>query len=149
MNVPANWIRQGDGSYSPPSRALRGAAEAVASETGQNESKTATGHAKRIRQNTKPLMNKLETEYFEHLQVCRSEYTILHIQAVTFKLANGVRYTPDFFIVNPPMAFEVKGKWVDGDSFPKLKMAASVYPEISWRLAWKKDGVWQEQIVLP
>lgn len=46
-------------------------------------------------------------------------------------------------------AWEVKGKWVDGDSFPKLKMAAFVFPAIAWRLVWKQDGLWQEQLVQP
>jgi hypothetical protein len=105
----------------------------------------------RLRQNSKPLMNKLETDFFNYLVgVKHFTHTQIHAQAVTFKIANGLRYTPDFFILGIDTAYEVKGKWVDGDSFPKLKMAASVFPEISWFLVWK-DGnkAWQEQIILP
>ena len=97
-------------------------------------------------------MNGLESKFLDHLLVTtaftRQE---IRIQAVTFRLANSLRYTPDFFIIGclGAICYEVKGKWVDGDSFPKLKTAASVFPEISWRLVWKSDGIWKEQIVLP
>jgi hypothetical protein len=122
---------------------------------GQGDLKPARP-ATRLRQSSKPLMNKLETEFYGKLD---KAYPI-RIQAVTFKLANGLRYTPDFFCAEDyscasgisasfPTAWEVKGAWVDGDSFPKLKMAASVFPEIRWLLVWKKDGVWQEQEIKP
>ena len=103
----------------------------------------------RIRQSKKPLMNKLETEFFNHLSSLYPNWAI-HAQAMTFRLANGLRYTPDFVCISclPMVAYEVKGKWVDGDSFPKLKMAASVYPEIEWILAWKVNGQWKDQKVL-
>ena len=102
----------------------------------------------RIRQNPKPLMNKLETEFLE-TQLKTMYSTPISIQAITFRLANGLRYTPDFVSLSDLKAWEVKGAWVDGDSFPKLKMAAAVYPEIVWLLVWKKNGVWRGQRVLP
>ena len=108
----------------------------------------AQSSAKRIRQNTKPMMNKLETEFFES-QLKTMYSTPISIQAISFRLANGLRYTPDFVSLSNLKAWEVKGAWVDGDSFPKLKMAAAVYPEIVWLLVWKKNGVWREQRVLP
>lgn len=109
---------------------------------------------KRIRQSAKPLMNRLEQEYYERLKQNIS-LDLIHCQAITLKLANGLRYTPDFFVFQDERidsrtnAYEVKGKWVDGDSFPKLKMAAAVYKEVKFYLVWKQDGVWTEQIVLP
>lgn len=46
-------------------------------------------------------------------------------------------------------AWEVKGTWVDGDSFPKLKMFASQFPDIRVLLVWKdSEGQWQTQQVL-
>ena len=104
--------------------------------------------SKRIRQDSKPLMNKLETEYANRLLVLHPGIN-WHPQSVTLRLANGLRYTPDFFSFALCKVVEVKGKWVDGDSFPKLKMAASVYSELSFVLAWKQDGVWKEQNILP
>jgi len=107
----------------------------------------------RIRQNSKPLMNKLETEFYNRTWSA-TESKRVHIQAITFKLANGLRYTPDFVWQDicdsrwQIIAYEVKGAWVDGDSFPKLKMAATVFPEITWLLVWKESGVWKEQRVL-
>lgn len=99
---------------------------------------------KRIRQSTKPLMNRLEAEFYERIKT-----PSVHIQAITLKLANGLRYTPDFFCAQSRCAWEVKGKWVDGDSFPKLKMAASVWPDIHFILVWKdKDGQWTSQRIL-
>jgi hypothetical protein len=110
----------------------------------------APGEAvKRMRQSSKPLLNGLETSFLSHL--CSEEYlpSEVYSQAITLRLANGLRYTPDFFIFRDQTAWEVKGKWVDGDSFPKLKMAASVFLHISFRLVWKVDGVWHEQVILP
>jgi hypothetical protein len=110
--------------------------------------------AKRLRQDSKPLMNKLETEYLGYLKTLHPLARI-RSQAKTYRLANGLRYTPDFtaLIFDGEQiietAWETKGKWVDGDSFPKLKMAAAVWPEIKFILAWKQDGKWQEQIILP
>lgn len=105
----------------------------------------------RLRQSSKPLMNKLETEFLEKLKFDYRAFGGMKFipQSITFKLANGLRYTPDFFSITEKISWEVKGAWVDGDSFPKLKMAASVYPEISWRLVWKKESKWCEQIILP
>lgn len=107
---------------------------------------------KRLRQSSKPLMNKLEYQ-FERMMTDAYPELPLRAQAITFRLANGLRYTPDFVSFSYGIgvkAWEVKGKWVDGDSFPKLKMAAALFPEIVWTLAWKgTDGIWQQQIILP
>jgi hypothetical protein len=101
-----------------------------------------------MRQSSKPLMNKLEMQFERYITALYPNYDI-HAQAITFRLANGLRYTPDFVSFYPSIAWEVKGKWVDGDSFPKLKMAAALYPEVVWNLVWLKDGIWQEQKILP
>lgn len=77
-------------------------------------------------------------------------------QDVTLRLANGVRYTPDFFCFDlgrsGPAAWETKGFMRD-DASVKIKVAAHHYPEISFFLVTKrtkKQGVgWQINRVLP
>jgi len=113
---------------------------------------------KRLRQTNKPLMNKLEAEFYGRIKDAYPNYPPIRIQAKTYRLANGLRYTPDFTASSWPgdggpaqeTAWEVKGPWIDGDSFPKLKMAASVWPEVRWLLVWKDStGQWNEQRILP
>lgn len=112
---------------------------------------------KRLRQSSKPLLNKLETEWFNVIKDQYPNYPAIRPQAKTYKIANGLRYTPDFTVSSWPRAvgpatetaWEVKGKWVDGDSFPKLKMAAAAWPEVRFILVWKQDGEWKEQVILP
>lgn len=110
----------------------------------------ATGHpSRRLRQDHKPLMNKLEREYYDRF--LRNE-TDLCIQAVRFKLANGLWYKPDFFcphLTSNPIGIEVKGPHAFRGGFENLKMAAHQYPWIKWVLVWKDQGQWQEQTVLP
>jgi hypothetical protein len=109
---------------------------------------------KRIRQSTKPLLNKLESEWFEVLK-CR--WKIIVPQGLRFMLANGTWYKPDF-IVWPVgwesddhrlRAFECKGPHAFRGGKENLKIAAHQYPQIKWELVWKKDGQWQEQTIYP
>jgi len=74
-----------------------------------------TPKKKRIRQDPKPLMNKLEHEFF--LRLCppfdHNGYRLV-IQSVRFRLANGLWYKPDFLKVGddtdaPMVGYEVKG----------------------------------------
>lgn len=104
--------------------------------------------ARRIKQDHKPLMNKLEAEYLRILQARYPAAKIL-AQAVTVKLGNGCRFCPDLFSFNFKQAWEIKGRYAWDDSIVKLKVAATMLPEITWVLCWKQDGRWQEQIVLP
>jgi hypothetical protein len=112
----------------------------------------------RIRQDTKPLMNKLEAEWFAIINAQFPNYPRPRAQAVTIRLANGVRYTPDFFATDWPVpmgpskttAWEVKGKQAWDDAIVKLKVAASTWPEIAFVLVWKESGgEWKQQRVLP
>ncbi len=136
--IPTGYVRQSDGSY----------ARAKSSQLHSTE-KDSVEPEKRIRQSTKPLMNGLETAFYNEFLLGRYPPEKIQIQAITVRLANGLRYTPDFFTLSDLIAWEVKGKWVDGDSFPKLKMAAAVFPEVRWWLAWKTENGWQRQDVLP
>lgn len=115
--------------------------------------------AKRIRQSSKPLLNKLETEFFNRIKDKYPNFPPVRPQAKTYRLCNGVRYSPDFTASSWPYddnmaketAWEVKGKKAFDGSLEKLKMAAHEYPEIRWLLVWKdkNTGEWQEQVVLP
>jgi hypothetical protein len=111
---------------------------------------------KRIKQRGRQ-PTKIELEWHRILMAQYPNFPRPRSQAITFVLANGVRYSPDEFAVSWPQetgpslptCWEVKGKWVDGDAFVKLKMAAHEWPEVRWILVWKEDGQWKQQIVLP
>lgn len=104
---------------------------------------------KRLRQSSKPLLNKLE-------QAFKTEYLDLWgyrkalPQAIKFRLGNGIAYKPDFvdLTVLPVKAWEVKGPHAFRGGFENLKVAAGLYPDVQWFLAWKEDNLWRQQEVL-
>jgi len=114
---------------------------------------------KRIRQDSKPLMNKLETEFFHWIKDQYPNYPPVRPQAKTFRLANGLRYTPDFTCSIWPdeseegptreTAWEIKGKHIWDDAICKLKVAATAFPEVRWLFCWKIDGKWVMQEIKP
>lgn len=111
---------------------------------------------RRVKQKTKPLLNKLESEWLTILKECRGDNNFAEVrsQAIRFQLCNGVTFTPDLFsfawIRGEPHAWEVKGKHAWDDAIVKIKMAAQEWPEIKWILVWKSDdGLWREQEILP
>ena len=117
-------------------------------ESGSNSNaRVAAKRSKRIRQSSKPLLNKLEEEFLRTRLVGRG----YHVQGVRFRLGNGVWYKPDFvwFGEGRAVAYEVKGPHAFRGGFENLKIAASLYPEIRWLLVWKEDGLWKRQEVLP
>lgn len=106
-----------------------------------------------LRQQRGDQLNKLEKAFLGHLQAISSgDY--IHAQAITLKLANGVRYTPDVLLYTDGpdghgvIAYEVKGFMRD-DAAVKLKVAASLYPWIKFILVWRKAGEWQYQQIFP
>jgi hypothetical protein len=114
---------------------------------------------KRIRQSAKPLMNKLEQEFFKRLETRGADCSTfpligsLRAQALKFKIANNAFYKPDItgFCDGRLHAWEVKGnkgKNIDRGKLA-LKVAASAWPEVVFILAWKTDGQWNEQRILP
>jgi len=104
---------------------------------------------KRIRQESKPLLNKLETDFWKEFLEFR--YPKARAQALRFKLGNGIHYKPDFvdLSVQPVKAWEVKGPHAFRGGFENLKVAAHQYPEVRWILVWQQDGEWKQQEVLP
>lgn len=115
---------------------------------------------KRIRQSEKPLLNKLEAEFLDRLKTDAKRFELPEPrpQAIKLKLANGVFYKPDLFSTwwpvthtGKPTAWEIKclrGKSVDRGKLA-LKVAASLWPEIRFILAWKENNQWHEQEILP
>lgn len=103
----------------------------------------------RIRQKQSHGMNKLEAAFLAHLKTETPELVKIRFNAVRFELANGLHFKPGF-TVGIRDAYEVKGPWASRDAFPRLKMAARLYPEILWRLATrKKGGSWDVLLILP
>ena len=103
----------------------------------------------RIRQDTKPLMNKLEAAWLS--EVLKRTNPSARPQALKFRLGNGIAYKPDFvdFTGETVTCWEVKGPHAFRGGFENLKVAAAAYPEIRWVLVWKVAGEWQQQVVLP
>lgn len=109
---------------------------------------------KRIRQ-SRDKLNKLESAFqvwITHELSGVFDNPIVEAQSIRFRLGNGVWYKPDFVFIRPSgrwTIYEVKGpkSWRGG--FENLKVAASRYPLIQWVLAWKENGMWITQEVLP
>lgn len=108
----------------------------------------------RIRQNSAGL-NKTEQAFYDYLKTQEEtgvERTVLPPQSITLKLANGCRYTPDFFVAfhfqntngqivptTELIAYEVKGHMRD-DAAVKIKVAATTFPWITFYLVTKLPG---------
>jgi hypothetical protein len=108
----------------------------------------------RIRQSSQKL-NKTEAAFGLWLREHRPG-AIVVAQAITLKLANGVRYTPDFVTVefgpDGPgrvlTAYEVKG-FLRDDAVVKIKVAAKEYPWIRVIMVTKeRAGTWSMQEIL-
>lgn len=124
-------------------------------ETLADRYQITTVKKKRIRQSSKPLLNRLETEFlhwiYGELSSVFSSPCVM-MQSVRFKLGNGIWYKPDFVFIRPAgtwTAYEVKGKHLFRGGIENLKVAASQYPLIQWVLAYKEEGKWITQVVLP
>ena len=110
----------------------------------------------RLRQKQGDGMNKTERAFLEHLNSQYGPPWIHSAQSITLRLANGVRFTPDFFSVCQHalndvivMSWETKGHMRD-DAAVKLKVAASGYRWIKFNLVTKrKGGGWDIQQILP
>lgn len=105
----------------------------------------------RIRQNSAGL-NKTEQRFKEWVEANFPD-RLLFTQAVTLRIANGCRYTPDFvsFHDNCLAAYEIKGPHAWDDAIVKLKVAAAQFTFIHFTLvSWSRaDGVWRMEGVKP
>lgn len=109
------------------------------------------GTAPRLRQKTGPKLNKTETAFYLHL-VSHIPGAKVMPHAITLVLANGCRYTPDFYVEMPEgrdRFYETKGFMRD-DAAVKLKVAASTFTRFDFYLASrKKGGRWEIQRIFP
>lgn len=68
-------------------------------------------------------------------------------EGLTLKLADGVRYTPDFLVVENDGAMtllEVKGFMREAARL-RLRIAVEMYPAFRWFLIWAKKGGFDPQ----
>jgi hypothetical protein len=111
----------------------------------------ARGDSTKYGKRHKPgVMNRTETAYAEILQARKIAGEIIewHFEAVTFKLADDTRYTPDFgvLLANGEQEFvDTKGGGpIDPTSLVKIKCAAEKFPQfrfaIEQKLARKNIG---------
>lgn len=105
--------------------------------------------SKRLRQSVKPLLNRLETAFWAWMKVQRPELT-LRPQAKRYELARGIWYKPDFTAMDDARetAWECKGPRAFRGGFENLKVAARVWPEVTWILVWQDGGQWKAQEIL-
>lgn len=94
-----------------------------------------------------PAMNKTEAEYAGMLEArrLRGEVAWWRYEAITLKLADNTRYTPDFLVMLPDGVLEIhetKGGFIREDGWLKLKVAAALFPFRFFlcQKASKKDG---------
>jgi hypothetical protein len=86
-------------------------------------------------------LNKLESAW---LAVLRADITLawVGVHALTFKIGDDCRYTPDFIALNLDgelIAYETKGFMRD-DARVKLKVAARMFPFVGFVLVERKAG---------
>jgi hypothetical protein len=97
-------------------------------------------------------MSNAELEYAMELEMMRriGEIESWKYEGVTLKLADGCRYTPDFFVVVSSMILrlrfvEIKGAKVWEDSIIKFKVAKEQNPWAEWQMHQRsKDGQWSQ-----
>lgn len=97
------------------------------------------------------VMNKTETAYAAHLEGIKTLGAIewFDYEAVTFRIAKDVRYTPDFLVMKNDGVLEcheVKGFWAPQDKV-RIRTAAEKFPFrfVAFRKRSKKDGGgWEE-----
>ena len=92
------------------------------------------------------VMNRLEKEYSLVLDAMQARGEVLWwcFEGLTFKLAEGSRYTPDFAVLMADGQIEIhetKGRWI-GDAKTKIKVASAKFP-FQFRAVFaklKRDG---------
>lgn len=139
------------------SGATAGGAQAVSGGRGETTRETISGqpeggHRKTVARGTQREsgMNGTESEYASILEARRRAGEILEYQyeALTLKLADNTRYTPDFLVMTTCgdlELHEVKGGFIREDGWQKLKIAAGMFPFrffLCQKLAKKDGGKW-------
>lgn len=104
-------------------------------------------------------MNKSERAYSQYLDILHKEGRIAcyKFEAVTLKLGDDCRFTPDFLVIgiNGEVEFhDVKAKWkstgkvrIEDDARVKLSVASSTaFPFFVFRTVWKDGGTWHSKL---
>lgn len=97
-------------------------------------------------------MNKTEAAYAQHLHALQlaGQIRSWKFEAITLRLADNTRYTPDFLVeadglLTLPMRVlefhEVKGFWRD-DAKVKFKVAAELFPMFRFVAVKRKNRQW-------
>lgn len=114
----------------------------------------AWGAVKAKARRTPGRMNKTEAAWALRLEADRRDGEVLayHFEAVTLKIGDDCRYTPDFFVVlaDGSIRFdEIKGFMRD-DAQVKVKAAARMFPWFAFRVVRKaKGGAWEIREIAP
>lgn len=105
---------------------------------------------RRVRQESKPLLNRLEERALFYLQGLFPHATI-RAQAKRYRLANGAWYKPDFTtqMDGQEFAWEIKGPRAYQAGITNLKFAAQQWPEVNWVLVWVESDGWRSQLIRP
>lgn len=99
--------------------------------------------------NDESKLNKTETAWLAELRIRNPKF--LGIQAMTFKLGDDCRYSPDFICITQDdelIAYEVKGFFRD-DAKVKIKVAARMFSWIKFVLVFKVKNGWELKDVPP
>jgi hypothetical protein len=99
----------------------------------------------------KPRMNRAEVEYALVLEAMKRRGDIVSwaFEAITLRLADGCRYTPDFFVVVERLGglrlrfIEVKGKHIWDDAKVKWRVAKEQNPWAEWEMHQKTRDGWK------
>lgn len=94
-------------------------------------------------------LNKTEAEYLMYIR-CLG-FAWIGVQNITLKLGHDCRYTPDFVTVDKNGHLdvrEVKGFFRD-DAKVKIKVAARMFPWMTFQVVRKAKTGWEHQIVKP
>lgn len=102
-------------------------------------------------------LNKAEKLYLLHLRTLYKEEQI-GIQSVSFRIAKGCSYHPDFIIAPDEnghvVVVDVKAKWknqsqphVEDDALVKMKACAVRFRWCIFKVVWKDGVTWKERII--
>ncbi len=96
-------------------------------------------------------MTTPEREMAAQLEMMRRNHEIesWKFEGVTFKLADGCRYTPDFFVVVSSLILrvriiETKGPFIREDAMIKFRVAKEQNPWAEWQLHQRTKNGWTQ-----
>ena len=107
------------------------------------------------------VMNKGEARYRDHLAalVLAGEVRAFAFEAVTLRLGERSRYTPDFMVYMRDTTIEfheVKGRkgagfYATEDAMKAIKAAAAMFPWWTFRIVWPSEGglAWKMKEIRP